>query len=67
MIVENSLLVEDHRGEVPVIVGAAVVVGYVGGLLVDGSVAIDLLRFEITSTFLLRAARRARMLATTAL
>ena len=61
----NILLFEYHRGDVLAVVGAGVVIGFGGGLLGGACPATDLLRFDIISTFFLRAARRVRMLATT--
>jgi len=60
-----GLLCENHRGGVFVTVGTGVVIGFGGGLLGTACAAMDMLRFEITSIFFLRAVSRVRMLATT--
>ena len=62
----TSLLLDYHRGDVLAIAGVGAVIGFGAGLLEVSWAAASLLRLETTSNFLLRAARRVRMLATTA-
>ena len=62
----TSLLLDYHRGDVLAVACVGVVIGFGVGLLAVSWVAPSLLRLETTSNFLLRAARRVRMLATTA-